>query len=128
MATPPLPVWSLQRIAGVCTWLVVGLPLILERLSGPVPGNFSLWLTCFLAFGVLEQLISEPRLDNVIPHKSLVPLLLLTLLAIGVIVFGDNYDLGSILLIITAAYAAHLLPLKNALLYVALQTLARAAQ
>lgn len=118
----PLPLWSLSQAAGLVTWLAVGVPLGLERLKGPVAGTFSLWLLCYLAFGVLFALISVPRFDRWLPHRSFVPLTLLTLLTFGVIGFGAGDWLGGVLLIITASYAPHLLSSRKAALWVFGQT------
>ena len=116
----PLPLWSLSQAAGLVTWLTVGVPRGLERLQGPVPGTFSLWLVCYLSFGVLFALLSDPRFDSWLPHRSLLPLL--TLLTFGVIGFGEGYWLGGVLLIITASSAPHLLSPRNAALWVVGQT------
>ncbi len=94
----------------------------LERLQGPVAGTFSLWLVCYLTFGVLFALVANPRFDGWVPHQSLLPLTLLTSLTFGVIGFGEAYWVGGVLLIITASYAPHLLSARNAALWVALQT------
>ena len=118
----PLPIWSLSQIAGLVTWFAVGIPFGLEHFRGPMTGIFSLWLVCYLAFGVLFALISEPRFDAWLPHRSLVPLALLTLLTFGVIGFGASYWLGGVLLIITASYAPHLLSPRNAAFWVLGQT------
>lgn len=118
----PLPLWSLSQAAGLVTWLAVGVPLGLERLKGPVAGTFSLWLLCYLAFGVLFALISVPRFDRWLPHRSFVPLTLLTLLTFGVLGFGAGDWLGGVLLIITASYAPHLLSSQKAALWVFGQT------
>ena len=116
----PLPLWSLSQAAGLVTWLTVGIPRGLERLQGPVPGTFSLWLVCYLSFGVLFALLSDPRFDAWLPHRSLLPLL--TLLTFGVIGFGAGYWLGGVLLIITASSAPHLLSPRNAALWIVGQT------
>ena len=116
----PLPLWSLSQAAGLVTWLAVGIPRGLERLQGPVPGTFSLWLVCYLSFGVLFALLSDPRFDAWLPHRSLLPLL--TLLTFGVIGFGAGYWLGGVLLIITASSAPHLLSPRNAALWIVGQT------
>ena len=116
----PLPLWSLSQLAGLVTWLAVGVPLGLGRLQGPVTGVFSLWLVCYLTFGVLFALVADPRFDHLLPHRSL--LLLLTLLTFGVIGFGGGYWLGGVLLIITASSAPHLLSSRNAALWVFGQT------
>ena len=116
----PLPLWSLSQAAGLVTWLAVGVPRGLERLQGPVPGTFSLWLVCYLSFGVLFALLSDPRFDAWLPHRSLLPLL--TLLTFGVIGFGAGYWLGGVLLIITASSAPHLLSPRNAALWIVGQT------
>ena len=118
----PLPLWSLSEVAGLVTWLAVGVPLGLERLQGPVAGTFNLWLACYLAFGILFALVADPRFDRWLPHQSLVPLALLTLLTFGVISFGDGYWLGGVLLIITSSYAPHLLSSRNASFWVLAQT------
>ena len=116
----PLSLWSLSQAAGLVTWLTVGVPRGLERLQGPVPGTFNLWLVCYLSFGVLFALLSDPRFDTWLPHRSLLPLL--TLLTFGVIGFGEGYWLGGVLLIITASSAPHLLSSRNAALWVLGQT------
>ena len=121
----PLPLWSLSQAAGLVTWLTVGVPRGLERLQGPVPGPFSLWLVCYLSFGVLFALLSDPRFDAWLPHRSLLPLL--TLLTFGVIGFGEGYWLGGVLLIITASSAPHLLSPRNAALWVVGQTVVMGA-
>ena len=118
----PLPLWSLSQAAGLVTWLAVGVPLGLGRLQGPVAGAFSLWLICYLTFGVLFALVADPRFDRRLPHQSLLPLTLLTLLTFGVIGFGAGYWLGGVLLIVTASYAPHLLSSWNAALWVLAQT------
>lgn len=122
MAQPPLPAWSLSQTAGFITWLGVGVPQLMARSQGPVEGVFGLWLACYLLFGVLFVLISDARLEPYLHHETLVPLSLLVLLAGGVIVFGAGYWLGGILLIITASYVPHLLPLRLAVLWILGQT------
>lgn len=118
----PLPLWSLSNVAGLVTWLAVGVPLGLERLQGPVAGTFGLWLLCYLTFGILFAFVADPRFDRWLPHESLLPLPLLTLLTFGVIGFGGAYWLGGVLLIITASYAPHLLSPRNAVLWILAQT------
>ena len=118
----PLPLWSLSEVAGLVTWLAVGVPLGLERLQGPVAGTFNLWLICYVTFGVLFALIADPRFDRWLPHRSLLPLALSTLLTFGIIGFGAGYWLGGVLLILTASYAPHLLSSRHASLWVLAQT------
>ena len=118
----PLPLWSLSQVAGLVTWFAVGIPVGLEHLQKPLTGTFSVWLACYLAFGVLFALVSDPRFDARLPHSSLVPLTLLTLLTFGVIGFSGWHWLGGVLLIITASYAPHLLSARNAALWVLGQT------
>ena len=118
----PLPLWSLSQVAGLVTWFAVGIPVGLEHFQRPMTGTFSVWLVCYLAFGVLFALVSNPRFDAWLPHSSLVPLTLLTLLTFGVTRLGGGHWLGGVLLIITASYAPHLLSARNAALWVVGQT------
>ncbi len=74
MAQPPLSAWSLSQTAGFITWVGVGVPQLVSRSQGPVEGMFSLWLGCYLAFGVLFVLIGNVRLEPYLHHETLVPL------------------------------------------------------
>lgn len=118
MAQPPLPAWSLAQTAGFITWVGVGVPQLVSRAQGPVEGSFGLWLACYLAFGVLFALIGDPRLEPYLHHETLVPLTAMVLLSLGVVGFGGGYWLGGVLLIITASYVPHLLPLRSAACWV----------
>lgn len=119
---PNLPSRSLSRIAGFMTWIAVGLPQLVDWVQGTVGGQVGFWLVCYAAFGVLFLLIDSERFDKYLRHETLLPLGALTLLTFGVIGFGDGYWLGGVLLIITASYVPHLLPNKQAMLWVLGQT------
>lgn len=109
------------------TWVGVGVPQFVSRVQGPLEGAFGLWLACYLVFGVLFVLIGDPRLESYLHHETLVPLSVLVLLTFGVIGFGGGYWLGGVLLIITASYVPHLLPLRSATFWVLGQTAAMGA-
>jgi signal transduction histidine kinase len=120
-AQPPVEV--LSQVAGYITWVAVGAPMVLELPQGPA-GLLGLWGGCFAGFGALFALINTPRFDPWVHRVRLLPLTLMTLCSLGVIGFGAGYWLGGILLIIVASYAAHLLSLPHAALWVLGQTVA----
>ncbi|ADI15617.1 sensor histidine kinase [Truepera radiovictrix] len=125
-ARSALPVEVLSQVAGYITWLAVGVPMALEPAQGPAWLSV-LWGGCFVGFGALFALINAPRLDPWVHRVHLLPLSLMTLCSLGVIGFGPGYWLGGILLIIVASYAAHLLSLPHAALWVLGQTVAMGA-
>lgn len=125
-ARAALPVEALSQVAGYITWLAVGVPMVLEPPQGPT-WPLVLWGGCFAGFGALFALINAPRLDPWVHRVRLLPLSLMTLCSLGVIGFGAGYWVGGVLLIIVASYAAHLLPLPHAALWVLAQTVVMGA-
>ena len=127
--TPPLTD-RLASIAGLGTWLVIGLPAVIAMLGDPALLGRSAWIVWwlgYLGFGVGFWAISSGRLDRFgrASHRAL--LAMQTFLAFMVGIAQPAYGISAILLIITASHAAHVFPLRGGLFWVGLQTLVLAA-
>jgi signal transduction histidine kinase len=113
----------LSTIAGLVTYLAVGLPMLttgLEPLS-----NFRLivWVCSYIIFGVL--FISEGLNALEVFHNRfpLVKLIAMTLLVTTCLFVLPQYNLTAILFIITAVEAAYWFTLKGGVLWISFQTL-----
>lgn len=116
------PGWLLNQIASIGTWIFVGLPTVMLWHERDVVGQFWFWLACYLAFGILLILTVMPRYDAYLRHDTLIPLTLMTLLALGTMQFSRD-PIGGVLLILTASIAPHVLPKRQATIWVVSQTL-----
>lgn len=122
---------QLLRYAGLFTWAVVGIPLVLSSWYFPDDGvassattvNLGLWLASYLGFGLSYWLVTRslgmrhPRwFDEVL-------LLLASLTAIAVS-HSSGSGLGGVLLMVVAGVLPWLLPLGVAVLWLILQHVA----
>ncbi len=105
---------KMSVLAGIGTWLAVGLPVVMESFSDGsfMQGKMMVWLSAYFVFGF--SFIFE----NYLPFKPLqkrFPLLrpsFLTGLAVIMQLLLPDYQLIAILFIITAVEAAYVLPLR----------------
>lgn len=113
--------------AGVGTWLVVGVPVVLQWAQKPAlftqPGNY-LWLACYLLFGLIFALVSSDRL-SFLPDTRRTALIILgvqVFLASCALLLLPQYSFVAVLFIITAAHAPHVLRLSQGVALVLAQT------
>lgn len=114
----------LELGAGLVAWLAAGIPWILMMFSQPellAEPRHQIWLAGYLGFLVVFLLADfiEARLGGRV--GGLLPLVVETLLAL-LVVGLDLGGLGGVLLVITAAHAAFVLPLRGAVVWVFAQT------
>jgi signal transduction histidine kinase len=122
----------LQRLtdqAGLVTWLVVGVPVILPSVIPSGEGGLSLleprgiiWFIAYLLFGILFILDDLGKLPRFLDERRVVLLSLLTALAAVAQALLPSYGLMSILFCSTAVYAAHLFPTRGGFAWVVMQT------
>lgn len=115
----------LSSIAGLGTWLVIGIPAVLtvgRELSLLASASWLVWWVAYLAFGLGFWAISSGRLDRLSLAVHRVLLGVQTLLAATVMLAQPSYSITAILLIITASHAAHVWALWGGLVWVLLQT------
>lgn len=124
-----MPPWALQMSywAGVGTWLVVGVPVVLQWAQKPAlfaqPGNY-LWLACYLLFGLIFALVASDRL-SFLPNTRRTAMIVLgvqVFLASCALLLLPQYGFIAVLFIITAAHAPHVLRLPQAVALVLAQT------
>jgi signal transduction histidine kinase len=113
----------LAVFAGLGTWAVIGVPVLLELAGdGLLEPRWLLWLYSYLSFGMVFGLIATDRLK--LPRRyGLAVLGYQTLMAALALALLPRYGFIAILFIITASHAAHVLKLKTGFLWVLGQTL-----
>ena len=114
-------------IAGFGTWFAIGVPVwaaLFEAISqGDAIGlRFWFWLIGYLGFGIFFMLDTTGRLESIRRRTPLLLLFIQTMLAAITQIAQPHYGLMAILFIITAVEAAHLMPLKQGILWVVGQT------
>lgn len=114
----------LELGAGLVAWLAAGVPWILLMLSRPellTRLEHQIWLAGYVGFLVVFLLADtcEARLKR--PFGAVLPLAVETLLAL-LLIGVDLSGLAGVLLVITAAHSALLLPLRGAVAWVFAQT------
>jgi signal transduction histidine kinase len=119
---------KLSDYAGVITWLVVGLPVILPALYGgegftPLELSGIIWFSAYLLFGLLFILDTTHKLPPLLANRPVLLLVLLTILAGIAQGLLPSYGLMSVLFCITAVYAAHMFPTRLGIAWVVLQSL-----
>jgi signal transduction histidine kinase len=119
---------KLSDQAGLVTWLVVGLPVILPALSGGegftlLEPRGIIWFVSYLLFGLLFILDTTHKLPLPLARRPVLLLVLLTLLASVAQGLLPSYGLMSVLFCITAVCAAHMFPTKLGMAWVVLQSL-----
>lgn len=117
---------QLSFIAGLGTWLVVGIPLLLELATRGAPalsdGRYLGALGAYLGFGVMFALIISGRLEPPSPRGQVAVLALQSLLAAAALLLTPRFGIQAVLFIITASHAAHVLPLRHGVYWVLGQT------
>lgn len=121
-----IPLDRLGLIAGLLAWLAVGVPVAVAQLTGnssPVDDVAWWWWSAYLAYGVLCVLGDNAAVQS---RPRLLRLLLAVqvLLGLAVVSLGPEWGFTSVLLVISAVYAAYIMPFRGAMLLVAAQTLA----
>lgn len=123
---------QLLRYAGLFTWAMVGIPLLLASASVPSQNtierlaaeqNFRWWLIAYQAFGIGYWLVTRALGLRRPRWYDLVLLLVLTASAIAVCHFSGS-GLGGILLLVLAGVLPWLLPLAVGIPWLVLQHLA----
>ncbi|HET6633291.1 MAG TPA: sensor histidine kinase [Rhodanobacteraceae bacterium] len=113
---------QLLRLAGLFTYLCVGVPLLqigwfshrLADLGRPSTRALWLWAACYLIFGIIYWLLTRrmgPRRHRLV---KLLGLLVMTATAMGVGYFSQS-GLAALLLVVTAVVLPWLLPLRLAI-------------
>lgn len=123
---------QLLRYAGLFTWAMVGIPLLLASASFPsqdaleriaAEQNFRWWLIAYQAFGIGYWLVTRALGVRRPRWYDIVLLLLLTACAIAVCHFSGS-GLGGILLLVLAGVLPWLLPLVVGIPWLIVQHLA----
>lgn len=122
---------QLLRYAGLFTWAVVGIPLVLsswyfpdDGVAGPVASvNMGLWLASYLGFGLSYWLVTR-SLGMRHPRWYDEALLLLASLTAIAVSHSSGSGLGGVLLMVVAGVLPWLLPLGVAVLWLVLQHVA----
>lgn len=122
---------QLLRYAGLFTWAVVGIPLVLsswyfpdDGVAGPTASvNLGLWLASYLGFGLSYWLVTR-SLGMRHPRWYDVVLLLLVSLSAITVSHSSGSGLGGVLLMVVAGVLPWLLPLGVAVLWLVLQHVA----
>jgi len=114
----------LEGGAALVAWLAAGVPWILAMFSRPellAEPQQQVWLAGYVAFLAVFRLADfcEARLKR--PFGAVLPLAVETLLAL-LLVGLDLSGLAGVLLVITAAHSAFVLPLRGAVVWVFAQT------
>ena len=111
---------QLLRYAGMFTWAMVGIPLLLNSSYFPTEegiervaarSNLLLWLIAYLAFGAGYWLVTRALGVRRPRWYDFLLLLMLTVSAIAVCQFSGS-GLGGILLLVLAGVLPWLLPLR----------------
>ncbi len=122
---------QLLRYAGLFTWAVVGIPLVLsswyfpdDGVAAPVASvNMGLWLASYLGFGLSYWLVTR-SLGMRHPRWYDEALLLLASLTAIAVSHSSGSGLGGVLLMVVAGVLPWLLPLGVAVLWLVLQHVA----
>ncbi|MCA9840050.1 MAG: sensor histidine kinase [Trueperaceae bacterium] len=118
---------NMSVIAGLVTWAAVGLPVFFDYAkAGPLglfQGTALLWVLAYVSFGAIFILENSPVLRRLRPRFSLHILVIMTLLATICQLTQASYGLMSVLFIITAVEAAHIMPLRQGFAWVLGQSL-----
>ncbi|MBF6595002.1 MAG: sensor histidine kinase [Thermaceae bacterium] len=116
-------------LAGLVTWLAVGLPIFADLLAHPL--QISPWtglgLVAYLLFGVFFLLIVSELLEPIYQRYPSQILLMQVVLASIAFLVNPRYELAAILFIITAAHAANIWPWRWSAALVLLQSAVVAA-
>lgn len=112
-----------RTIAAVGTWLVVGLPQIVDIATGRLAGRqAAVWMAAFLLFGAaLVPCLVTWRVRR--PRLIVVLLLIQSVAALTLVSIGGNGTVAATLVIV-AAEVASIFPMSVAWLWIAVQTLA----
>lgn len=117
----------MASVAGLGTWLVIGLPIIVSGLQAETNGLFEGkllgWLSCYLLFGGFFLFDSFHSLGKLKKHYPFLPLIFLSTLVTIMMFLLPYYQLLAILFIITAVEAAYNLPMKFGLIWILGQSL-----
>ena len=121
----------LLRYAGLFTWAMVGLPLLLLSMQAVEVGDDSVGVgrppwqgwTAWVLFGVCYTWLTRGLGSRRVTLLDYTVLLMLTISAVGVSFFAEN-GLGSILLTVTAFLLPWLLPLPLGVVWLILSWLA----
>ncbi|MEP6632651.1 MAG: histidine kinase [Luteimonas sp.] len=121
----------LLRYAGLFTWAMVGLPLLLLSMQAVEVGDDSVGVgrppwqgwTAWVLFGICYTWLTRGLGSRRVTPLDYFVLLVLTLSAVGVSFFAEN-GLGSILLTVTAFLLPWLLPLSLGVVWLILSWLA----
>lgn len=113
----------LSTIAGLVTYLAVGLPMLTAELGTIESLRLIIWVSSYAIFGVLfisEGLNALEVFHDRFPLAKLVTMTLLVTVCLFVL---PQYNLTAILFIITAVEAAHWFTLRGGVLWIGFQTL-----
>lgn len=115
----------LEHGGGVVAWLAAGIPRIFAMIQRPellAELEHQLWFTGYAAFLALIYLVDfvENRLRSKL--ATTVTVGIASLLALMLVAY-DHSGLAAVLLVITAAHAGFLFPLRGAMAWVLIQTL-----
>jgi signal transduction histidine kinase len=114
---------KLLRYAGFLTWGLTGLPLIVQMIEAPRlcrEPHYLVWLVCFGAFGAAFALTGWREPAGRSGVRQAVSLILQTTAALAMILLVCSGQEGA-LLVIVAAQLGWVLPLAQALTWVAVQ-------
>lgn len=119
-------IYSLSWVAGLITWLAVGIPMVAGVLDGSHPLSnpaIGIWFICYLGFGALFTGSASGLLDRFGPRYHLISLWLEIALASIALLVYPYYGTAAILFILTAVHAINLWTLNQSLLLIGAQTL-----
>src|SRR5215472_15553967 len=114
---------GLLRFAGFLVWFLAGLPFFLRLFQAPELLHYSrywLWLACFFVFGATFGMTPWDAGDPRLRSRQLASLAVQSITALVMIVLVCSGHEGA-LLVLVAAQLGWFMPLRRALLWVALQ-------
>ena len=116
----------LAAFAGLGTWAIIGIPILLDLVSEPsrlLEARTLAWLYAYLSFGAVFALAETDKVGRLAPVWERIILAYQSLMAALTLLLLPQYGFSAILFIITAVQAAHIFSLRAGFAWVLGQTL-----